>query len=193
MTRPESSSLARRSDAARRRSKPWHCGHFVRAMLVLALMPHPVLPAQAADVGPGSAATMTPPPASDAGARAHRAQRSGLANRVQLMTKELDLDVRQQTELKTILEAQRSEVSRVWSDPSVPSAVRVGATQAIGERTADRIRAMLSDAQRKKYIQPRQHEAPVGAPGGDVQTWMSATQGQESPATASAAATAREN
>ena len=111
------------------------------------------------------------------------------------MTKELDLDVRQQTELKTILEAQRSEVARVWSDPSVPSAVRVGATQAIGERTADRIRAMLSDEQRKKYIQPRQHEAPVGAPGGDVQTWMSATQGQQPPATASAAAsaTAREN
>ncbi len=162
-------------------------------MVVLVLMPHPVLSAQAADIGPGPAATT--PPASDAGARAHRAQRSGLASRVQLMTKELDLDVRQQTELKTILEAQRSEVARVWSDPSVPSAVRVGATQAIGERTADRIRAMLSDEQRKKYIQPRQHEAPVGAPGGDVQTWMSATQGQQPPATASAAAsaTAREN
>jgi len=164
-------------------------------MVVLALMPCPVLSAQAADVGPGSAATTTPPPASDTGARAHRAQRSGLTSRVQLMTKELDLDVRQQTELKTILEAQRSEVSRVWSDPSVPSAVRVGATQVIGERTADRIRAMLSDEQRKKYIQPRQHEAPVGAPGGDVQTWMSAAQGQALPATASAAASAaaREN
>ena len=84
-------------------------------------------------------------------------------------------------------EAQRAEVAKVWSDASVPSAIRVGATQAIGDRTAERIRTLLNDEQRRKYIQPRQHEVPVGAAGGDVQKWMQAAQDQERSAAASAA------
>lgn len=101
-----------------------------------------------------------------------------LEDRVQLMAKELDLDAAQQLQLKGILLNQRAEVLDVWNNSSVPAALRVSATQAISEKTADRIRAMLTDAQRAKYIKSRPHDTPAGAPGNDLQKWMTATQGR---------------
>jgi Spy/CpxP family protein refolding chaperone len=121
---------------------------------------------------------------------AHPKPLDALDSRVQLMTRELDLDATQQTQLRAILQAHRAEVAKAWSDPAVPASVRVGATQAIAERTSDRIRAMLNEAQREKYMKAHEHEAPVGAPGGDVQRWMKSAQLQEqapNAATASAA------
>ena len=100
-----------------------------------------------------------------------------LDERVQLMSKELGLDALQQATLKNILLDQRAEVMGVWNNSSAPAAVRISATQAISEKTAGRIRAMLTDAQREKYIKSRPHDTPVGAPGGDLQKWMTATQG----------------
>lgn len=97
---------------------------------------------------------------------------STLDGRVQLMAKELRLDAQQQASLRQILIAQRDEVVQVWNDASMPSGVRIGATQAISERTADRIRDMLTDEQREKYAKNHRHDAPVGAGGGDVQKWM---------------------
>ncbi|MBS0389457.1 MAG: hypothetical protein JSR15_13345 [Proteobacteria bacterium] len=107
----------------------------------------------------------------------HRTAGMALDERVQLMTRELGLDALQQAELKNILLNQRAEVMAVWDNTSAPAALRISATQAISEKTADRIRAMLSDAQREKYIKSRPHDTPVGAPGGDLQKWMTATQG----------------
>lgn len=95
---------------------------------------------------------------------------------MQLLTKELNLDEQQQGSVRTILLLQRSEVIKAWSDPSVPAAIRVSALQGITERTADRIRSVLTDAQREKYLKARLHETPVGAPGGDVAKWMKTAQ-----------------
>jgi Spy/CpxP family protein refolding chaperone len=100
-----------------------------------------------------------------------------LDNRVQLMAKELDLDANQQARLKSILLAQRAEVTKAWNDPSVPAAVRIATTQAVSEKTAERIRAVLNDEQRAKYAKAHQRDARVGAPGGDVQKWMHADPG----------------
>ncbi len=107
----------------------------------------------------------------------HRSAALALDDRVQLMAKELDLDATQQAELKGILLNQRAQVLEVWNNSSVPAALRISATQAISEQTGDRIRAMLTDAQREKYIKSRPHDTPVGAPGSDLQKWMTATQG----------------
>ena len=101
---------------------------------------------------------------------------SRLDQRMQLLTKELNLDEQQQGSVRTILLLQRSEVIKAWSDPSVPAAIRVSALQGITERTADRIRSVLTDAQREKYLKARLHETPVGAPGGDVAKWMKTAQ-----------------
>ena len=96
----------------------------------------------------------------------------GVDSRVELLAKELKLDHQQQTALRAILVAHRAEVARVWDDATTPAGMRVGATQAISERTADRIRELLTDEQREKYAKTHQHEAPVGSAGGDVQKWM---------------------
>ncbi len=103
------------------------------------------------------------------------------------MTKELDLDAGQQAALKAILVEQRAEVSRVWADESVPAPVRIGATQTISERTAGRIRAILNDEQREKYMKAHRRETPVGVPGADVQKWMNKVEGRSLPQTSAAA------
>jgi hypothetical protein len=102
----------------------------------------------------------------------HRQGPRGLDGRVALLARELDLDPGQQVALRKMLEEQGVQVAQAWNDTSVPGATRVGRTQAISDRTAERIRAMLNDEQRRKYIQPRQRETSVGAPGGRVETWM---------------------
>jgi hypothetical protein len=64
-------------------------------------------------------------------------------------------------------------VQKVWSDSSLLPAERAPATHEIGERTADRIRAMLTEEQRKLYNPPRPstpHETPP-----DVSKWMTAS------------------
>jgi hypothetical protein len=97
---------------------------------------------------------------------------SPLERRVSLLAKELDLSPAQQSKVKALLESQRQQVARVWNDASVPSAIRISRTQAIGDRTADQIRALLDESQRKKYIQPRIRETPTGTAGADVESWI---------------------
>jgi hypothetical protein len=100
---------------------------------------------------------------------------SALDERVRLLAKELDLDAAQQAGVKRILEEQRAQVVRVWSDTSVPAAQRVNATQAISNRTADQIRALLNDEQKKKFSAPRQPRDPSEVtPGTSVEDWMNA-------------------
>jgi hypothetical protein len=100
-----------------------------------------------------------------------RSKGASIDDRVKSLTKALDLDARQQSELKAVLQAQREETLQVWANESVPAAVRVKATEAIGERTADRIRELLNDEQKKKYSPPRQvPDRPADRP--DVARWM---------------------
>ena len=95
----------------------------------------------------------------------------GLEDRVKLLAKALDLDLKQELELRKILQRQRAQVREVWSDPSVAPAYRVAATQVIGERTAELIRALLNDRQRKKFSPPRlAHEAAGSSLS--VEEWM---------------------
>lgn len=99
---------------------------------------------------------------------------SPIDRRVMLLTRELGLSATQQAQVKRVLEGQREQVARVWNDTSIPAARRVSATQAVSDRTADRIRALLTEEQRKKYIKPRQRDAAVGAAGADAESWMTA-------------------
>ena len=99
--------------------------------------------------------------------------RHGLEDRVRVLAKALDLDAKQQSELRKVLEDQREQVRKVWSDTSVPAAYRVSATEAIGDRTADRIRALLNEEQRKRYKPPRvSRDALAGSTPPDVEAWM---------------------
>ena len=135
---------------------------FGRALAGLALLAPHLVGALAADetsTAAGHSHAARPP--------TQRTAAATLEGRVQLLAKELALDSVQQSQLRDILQSQRVEVARVWSDPAVPASVRVGATQSIGEKTGDRIRAILNAEQREKYMKAHQHDAPVGAPGSD--------------------------
>jgi hypothetical protein len=108
---------------------------------------------------------------------AHHAPRPvggrSLEERVAMLSKALELDARQQAELRKALEDQRQQVSRVWSDTSVPAATRVSITRTVSDRTADRIRAMLNDEQKKRYNPPKAaHEATPRSARPSVETWM---------------------
>jgi hypothetical protein len=112
-----------------------------------------------------------------------RVQAAGsLQHRVDVLAKALQLDARQRTQLLTILESQRQAVSNIWSDPKLLPAERTPATRALQERTANQIRAILTDEQRKLYNPPK----PQGAepPSPNVEEWMrkqSQTQARQQP------------
>jgi hypothetical protein len=98
-----------------------------------------------------------------------------LDRRIELLTKELDLNEAQQTEVRKLLLSQRDQVTRLWNDTSVPAPYRVNATQAISEQTADRIRALLDDKQRKRYNSPKPAHLPPADPSQrTVEDWMQA-------------------
>ena len=96
-----------------------------------------------------------------------------LEHRVAMLTKALELDARQQAELQGIFADQREAVRKIWNDRSLLPAERVPATRAVEDRTADQIRAILNDEQKKKYNQPKPPPAPDARPP-DVSAWMDA-------------------
>ena len=101
-----------------------------------------------------------------------------LEQRVRLLAHELDLSASQQEGVRQILRSQRESVQRIWQDPDIAPAERAPAIRLLGERTADRIRALLSDEQKKKYNRPVPQSALSAQAGADVEGWLRATQGQ---------------
>jgi Spy/CpxP family protein refolding chaperone len=149
---------------SRGKDRAWHGTLLLPAVVVLAT--GTVLGAHAAVEGGDTAASAPPRPAPH-----QRGKGASLDDRVRMLAKALDLDARQQTEVKAVLQAQRDETLKVWADESLPAALRVKATEVIGERTADRIRALLNDEQKKKYSAPRLvPEHPAERP--HVERWM---------------------
>jgi len=104
----------------------------------------------------------------------HPSAKDRLDERVRSLTKALDLSPAQQAQLRKLLLQQRDEIKGVWDDASIPASDRIGATQAISERTADRIRAMLTDEQKKKYGPPPS-ERPPRPDSSTVEKWMNPT------------------
>jgi hypothetical protein len=96
-----------------------------------------------------------------------------LERRVAVYTQTLDLNANQQAQLRVLLLWQRDEMQRVWNDTTLTAAMRVHATQAISGATANRIRAMLTEQQRKRYNPPpAPHDNPVRADSASVEYWM---------------------
>ena len=124
-----------------------------------------IAPAGAATEGAGTA------PAHD---RTGPQRRAGLDERIALLAKELSLDPAQQTEVRKILVTQRTEIVQAWSDESQPAQMRVMVTRAIGDRTAERIRAVLNDMQREKYLKARPSLPDRAQSTNQVDSWINA-------------------
>lgn len=118
------------------------------ASVVVALLVGPAA-GLAADVGPGVA----------------------LDRRIALLTRELGLDLGQQAHLRALLLEQRAQVTRLWNESALAPALRVSNTQRISEHTADQIRSLLTEAQRRKYTAPRSEDA-AHLPRSNVDEWM---------------------
>jgi hypothetical protein len=95
---------------------------------------------------------------------------SSLETSVQRLSTGLHLTAPQQERLRTLLVQQHDQVGHVWSDPQLSAGERIALTQRISHRTADAIRAMLDDEQRKLYNPPHVDKAPV--PARSVDEWM---------------------
>jgi len=102
---------------------------------------------------------------------------SSLEHQVAKLSIALDIDQGQQSKLLIILEQQRDDVRKVWRDARIAPSDRVVATRRIGDQTADQIRGILNEDQRKKYIPPKVSVPPPN--GSDVDSWMSAQQGKK--------------
>jgi hypothetical protein len=95
--------------------------------------------------------------------------------RVQLLTRSLNLDSKQEARLREVLEEERASIRRVWTDPERINQDRVTPTLTIFGHTKEEIRAILTDEQRKKYPAPVSHDelAPAQA---DRDYWIGLTQ-----------------
>ena len=106
----------------------------------------------------------------------HQHEHTTLDGRVAIYARTLSLDANQQLRLRALLMWQREQVQRIWNDTTLTAAMRIHATSAIGDATADRIRAMLTEEQRKRYNPPRPPRDSVAhAEAPDVESWMKAT------------------
>jgi hypothetical protein len=151
----------------------------IAAMVLVAAAAVPAPERSAGDTATGEVATTsdtaaTPSsesPAKPASPARGRVRAAGsLQHRGDALAKALQLDARQRTELLTILESQRQALRNIWSDPKLPPADRTPATRALQERTANQIRAILTDEQRKLYNPPKPESAATPTP--NVEEWM---------------------
>jgi hypothetical protein len=108
---------------------------------------------------------------------AHRSPDAVLDERVAALGKVLGLDAGQKAELRKILVVHRAQLRQVWNDPARPSADRVGASQAINERTEDRIRSILNEEQRSKYIASKPAGSKGERPEHGLDYWMDQMRG----------------
>ncbi|HEY2634793.1 MAG TPA: hypothetical protein VGI51_08710 [Steroidobacteraceae bacterium] len=105
-----------------------------------------------------------------------------LDHHIRALSKALDLDPMQQSQLRSVLDGQRVQLDQLWSDTHIPAEYRITATRKISDQTADRIRALLTEEQRKKYVPHAEpHSTAPGAGERTVEEWMSATKAKSSP------------
>lgn len=156
-----------RSASSTSKTGPWSSSP--RLLCVIACL---VCAPAYADVAPAAGARKAEPARRNA---RPRVARSGLEKRVRMLSKGLDLDARQQDELRKILRSQAEQIRRVRGDPAIPGADRMDAMRAILDRTGDRIRAMLKDEQRLRYQAAKPAPGTDTAQRPDVEHWMQLT------------------
>ena len=112
--------------------------------------------------------------------RPHSTRMDPLEQRVQLLTHELELSAGQQEAVRKILQGQREAVQHIWQDPAIDPAERAPAVRLVTERTADRIRAVLDDEQKKKYNRALPDGELSTRTNVDVEGWLRTARGQTS-------------
>ena len=106
----------------------------------------------------------------------HRAQRqhkrSSIDDRVKSLSKMLDLNERQRSELKKVLWSRHDQVIKILRAQSLSPVDRISQFRTINDNTIERITALLDEEQKKKYNPPRQPEAAGSSPKASLEDWL---------------------
>lgn len=77
--------------------------------------------------------------------------RPTVAEHLKFLTDKLSLSPDQQPKIQAILEDQRAQMQTIWQDNSLSREDKTGKAQIVREATNTKIRAVLTDDQRKKF------------------------------------------
>jgi hypothetical protein len=90
------------------------------------------------------------------------------------LTKSLDLNDVQQSAVKNILEQRQQQTLRIRRNPSISGSDRIEQFRALQDSTVERIRAVLTEEQKKKY-DPLASRQIQSTPERSVEDWLKAT------------------
>jgi hypothetical protein len=139
-------------------------------LLVLACVLAGTAPVRVADAG--AAEPDAPPPVT------HAQRKPPARDPAVAFAKRLDLDAKQQAQVRRLLAIRQAQIRRLWSDPSIAGDDRVSAVKAINAKTVEQIRSLLTEEQKQKYFQPRPVGSPATEPGPSVEDWLHALRPQ---------------
>lgn len=97
---------------------------------------------------------------SGSGAGHYRRQVPSLDDQVKKLTQELNLDLAQQTKVKTILEHRQIQLRLLFNDASLSAVNRFNAMKAVHEKSDEQIRRILNVDQASKFDQLRPRPLP---------------------------------
>ena len=137
---------------------------FVLALLVFSLMPlH-------ASAGRQSSGDVTP-----RNQRQRHYKTPSIDDRIKSLAKLLDLDEKQQSELKVVLWSRHEQVIKMLRAESQSPVDRVKQLRAINDNTVERITALLNEEQKKKYNPAGHLEAPGTSAKASLEDWLKTT------------------
>ena len=96
----------------------------------------------------------------------------GLDKRVELLARYLDLSEEQRSTLKKILFETQREILKLRLAPSTGESLQMDRFRAIEDNTAEKIRAMLTEEQRKRYDPLSMRDSNPAAQKVGVEDWL---------------------
>lgn len=106
---------------------------------------------------------------------ATRYKRQSMDDRIAVMSKNLALTEDQRTAVKRILLWRQQKMLSIRNSDA-PGAARIGQVRTLQDQTVERIRAVLTDEQKKKYDPLAVRDAPTpDTPQRSLEDWIKAT------------------
>jgi hypothetical protein len=105
----------------------------------------------------------------------HPRVRRNIDDRVSLLAQTLELNQAQQSAVRKILEQRLQQIRWIRSDPSISGGARIERFRALQESTVEQIRAVLNEAQKKKYDPVAVRRLQPAPQQRSVEDWLEAT------------------
>jgi len=101
-------------------------------------------------------------------------QRQNLEERVELLSRYLGLSEGQRSAIKNILLERQQEFFKIRHAPSPGGGLQMDRFRAIEDRTMEKIRAMLTEEQRKKYDPLSMRNSNSASQNVSIENWLKA-------------------